>query len=68
MLCQSCSNLLFTYTNRKCLRCQGNALTSISVLCETCSNKDKICAVCLKKTENSTAKKISSGGCRCGKK
>lgn len=63
MLCPNCSKLVFLNTKRKCVRCQNEVLNNISVLCETCSNVDKICSVCLKKTNNPEMKKLSHGGC-----
>lgn len=63
MLCPNCSKLSYQYTNKTCLRCQGSATTTISILCENCSARDKQCAACLKKVDSSTTKKHYYGGC-----
>jgi len=66
MLCFNCNSLSFTYTKKKCARCQAETTTNLSVLCENCSNKDKVCAFCLKKVE--PIRKRASGRCNCGGK
>lgn len=63
MLCINCSKLAFLHTKKKCIRCQGEVLNNISVLCEFCSKSDNVCSVCLKKTNNSFADKLSKSGC-----
>lgn len=68
MLCQSCLKLSFQYIDKKCVRCKGEVLVNLAILCENCSSQDKSCAVCLKKVDPSAKKVLSSGGCRCGSK
>jgi hypothetical protein len=63
MLCPNCSKLTYQYLNKKCLRCQGGVLNTISIICETCSARDKQCSACLKKVDNSAVKKNYYGGC-----
>lgn len=50
MFCASCSKLAFMVNaNRLCLRCNQHVNNNLSVLCESCSTQDSVCAVCLKK-------------------
>lgn len=63
MLCTNCSKLALLYTKKSCIKCQGDVLNNISVLCETCSNVDKVCAVCLKKVQTYLVNKLKNGGC-----
>lgn len=65
MMCASCSKLAFLYTKKSCLRCQGEVVITIAVICEICSTKEQICSVCLKKIVNNPPR---TGGCGCGKK
>lgn len=65
MLCYNCNSLSFLFTKKKCVKCQGEANTNLSVLCESCSSKNKVCAFCLKKIEPIRNK---SGKCNCGSK
>lgn len=64
MLCLNCSKLAYLHTKRVCIRCQGEVLNNISVLCEFCSKTDNVCAVCIKKIPTATDKKnIGCGPC-----
>lgn len=63
MFCASCTKLSYLYTQKPCVKCQGNVLNNISVLCETCSNSSKNCSVCLKRIEI----QHRTRGCNCGK-
>ena len=63
MFCPNCLKLAYLHTKKPCLKCQGEVLNTISVLCEFCSNTEKICAVCLKKVNNSATNKFAYGGC-----
>jgi hypothetical protein len=65
MMCGSCAKLAFLYTKKQCIRCQGEVIVTIAVLCEFCSLTNKICSVCLKKTQSVAAVR---GGCGCGGK
>lgn len=67
MICHNCSSLSFMYTKKKCVRCTGETITNLSILCEACSLKDKICAVCLKKIVPQN-KRVVTGKCNCGGK
>ncbi len=53
-----------TYTKKICARCKGEVLNNLSILCEYCSNSEKKCAICLKKTNNIQTR---NRGCNCGK-
>lgn len=64
MLCVNCSKLSYIYANKKCIRCNSNVNINIAVLCDACSNSDRLCAICLKKTN---LNKSQSKGCGCGK-
>lgn len=66
MLCTNCVTLSFLYTKKNCIRCQNEVVTNLAVLCESCSNTEKLCSVCLKKTNNVLNKK--QGGCGCSKR
>ncbi len=68
MFCQSCSSLSFLYTKKKCVRCTGEINNNLSIICDSCSLKDKACSVCLKKTDGFSNKNKNIGNCRCGKK
>lgn len=66
MLCANCTKLNYLHTKKFCIRCHGDVLTNISVLCEFCSSTEKLCAVCLKKVI-SPAQRINRN-CNCGGK
>lgn len=66
MLCSNCAKLARLYTKKFCMRCQGEVLINISVLCEFCSSTEKMCSVCLKKIVPPTSH--VNKGCNCGKK
>lgn len=63
MLCPNCSKLAILYTNKRCLHCQSIVLQNISVICESCSTKNKKCSACLKNINNSQNTKHYYGGC-----
>lgn len=63
MLCSTCIKLAYQNTVKKCLRCSGQIIKSIAVLCDLCSNSSKQCAACLKKINSLTASKPRRGGC-----
>jgi hypothetical protein len=69
MLCVNCSKLSFLNTKKHCIRCDGDVYNNISVLCEICSNTEKVCSVCIKKTQNISKIKSFNVGCHsCGSK
>lgn len=63
MFCITCSKLVILQSNKICLNCQGIVNNNISVLCEFCSNSEKICSVCLKRVNNSAVDKFKNAGC-----
>lgn len=63
MFCPNCSKLVLLHTKKPCIRCQGNVMNNLSVICEFCSNTDKVCSVCLKKMQNSQADRLKTAGC-----
>ncbi len=65
MFCANCSKLSIIYLKKVCMRCQSEVLNNISVLCETCSLRDKICSACLKIVGASPVSR--KRGCGCGK-
>jgi hypothetical protein len=67
MLCPNCMKLAMLHSNKICVRCQGQIINNISVLCETCSNKEKQCSVCLKKIIPQAIRNAGRG-CGCGHK
>lgn len=72
MFCSNCIKLVFLPIKKKCIKCQGAVDKNISVLCETCSGREKICASCLKKFYtglDSPHNKHMLSGCKaCGRK
>ena|SRR5271157_1433910 len=70
MLCSSCSKLQILYTNKTCMKCQGNVQQNISILCEACSSTSKSCSACLRKIYRGLSNPIYNargGGCKsCG--
>lgn len=67
MLCSSCSTLSILHAQNNCFKCQSVIYNNLYVVCDTCSIKDHICNICLKKTTSVKNKGIL-GGCRCGGK
>lgn len=65
MICTNCSNLVFLNTRKNCVKCRGEVLNNLSVMCDNCSNTIKQCAVCLKKILPPSKQ---SKGCGCGNK
>ena len=63
MFCPNCAKLALLHTKKNCIQCQGGVFNNLSVLCETCSVTEKVCAICLKKTQNSLADKLKNAGC-----
>lgn len=63
MFCINCSKLVLLYTKKTCIRCQRDIMNNLSVICEFCSNTDKVCSICLKKTNNSQLDKFKTAGC-----
>ena len=69
MFCSNCAKLAYLHTKKKCVRCQGDVFTNISVLCTRCATAEGVCAVCLKKKPLATSNPANYGkkGCRsCG--
>lgn len=67
MLCTNCVKLAFLNTKKSCIKCQGMVYTNISVFCDSCSNTEKQCAVCLKKVISEAVRALKRG-CNCGGK
>lgn len=63
MLCGHCNKLNFLNTEKICFRCKGEVYTNIAVICDNCSINSNICAVCLKKMNNSNVEKYKYSGC-----
>lgn len=49
---------------KKCLKCQGDVIISISVICDFCSMTSKKCSACLKQMSNNQSARKK--GCNCG--
>ena len=64
MLCVNCAKLVLLNLNKKCIKCQGSVFNNLSILCESCSAKEKQCSVCLKKIQLVSER---YRGCNCGK-
>ena len=68
MLCNSCSKLALMPASRTCVRCKGIIFNNISVVCDNCSNLEKLCSICLKKMYDSGSKQRPRSNCSsCGK-
>ncbi len=67
MICPNCAKLAILNTKKKCIRCQGEVLISIGILCETCSNTEKKCSICVKNIITPNERKVKRG-CNCGRK
>ena len=68
MLCINCSKLAFVSSPRNCLRCNGTILNNLSVVCDNCSNSERLCSVCLKKMISPAVRNRSRSNCgSCGK-
>lgn len=64
MLCVNCSKLMLIFGNKKCLKCQGAVNITIASLCNKCSESNKSCQICLKKTDNKNPLNIThKAGC-----
>lgn len=69
MLCTNCANLAVLNTHRICLRCNGMIYSNIAVICDNCSNSEKLCAICLKKIYNAANRVRTKSNCSgCGGK
>lgn len=66
MLCSSCKNLNFKIKLKICFRCSyQKEMSSLSVICDTCSENDMQCSFCLRHTRSNFSKPKS--GCEsCG--
>lgn len=67
MLCNHCEKLAFLPNKRICLRCKGNILNNLAVVCDHCSKSENLCAVCLKKLIEYKNKRVKSNCSSCGK-
>jgi hypothetical protein len=69
MFCVNCSKLALLMTRRLCIRCQSVVLNNLSILCEYCSNSEKVCSICLKKIKTvEDSNKSRYRGCgNCGR-
>lgn len=68
MLCVNCSKLAMLVTKRICIKCKSVINNNIFILCDLCSNTEKVCSVCLKKI-NIESKQQRYRGCnKCGGK
>lgn len=67
MICTNCLKLAYLKSNKACIRCQGNVLINIGILCEFCSNSEKKCAVCAKSIILNSERQLKKG-CNCGSK
>jgi len=69
MFCSNCVKLAYLHTRKKCVRCQGEVLNNISVLCVKCATDNATCSVCLKNVGLASANpaNYNKRGCRsCG--
>lgn len=67
MICSSCSKLSSIATKKQCKKCKTDIYSNIAVICNSCSDKNNICAYCLKKLLSDS--KLRPKGCfSCGNK
>jgi len=66
MFCASCMKLNRMTAERICLRCRSRVFYNISVICQNCATKERICSACLKKVN--PVNPNPSRGCGCGGK
>ena len=67
MLCSNCAKLAMLATKRRCHKCGLWILNNLYVICEECSEKEQVCAICLKKISGSVTNQFKNRGCgRCG--
>jgi len=67
MLCNSCAKLALINANRICVRCKGAITNNLAVICDNCSSKEKLCAICLKKMHNDLSRRAPKSCKSCGK-
>lgn len=70
MICLNCEKLAFSQQNKKCINCSADINYKQHVLCNSCSEQQKVCCVCIKKIfkqENLKFKSFSSKCNTCGK-
>lgn len=65
MLCPTCSVLSFMKTHKLCVKCKEPTSINIAILCDKCSARDLLCAICLKRTNNAPIKDKKTSKCRC---
>lgn len=65
MICDRCLKLSNLFTKRNCKKCKAEIYSNIAVLCNNCSNIDKVCAICLKKIVNHNSLRTCG---KCGNK
>jgi len=66
MLCNSCEKLALLPSIKQCMRCKGNISKNLQIICDNCSDSEKLCSVCLKK--KAPAIETKKGCQSCGKK
>ena len=65
MLCSTCSTLSYTSNAKPCAKCKESTSINIAILCDKCSIRDLLCAICLKRTNNLIIKDKKISKCRC---
>ena len=66
MICDSCKKLNVLISNkRKCVKCQSGLNDNLSVLCSNCSDREHVCAICIKSIKGvaSTVKSVHCKSC-----
>jgi hypothetical protein len=64
MLCESCAKLALILKIKYCFRCRKEIKYNLYVICENCSNNNRICGICLKKISKPNKRICDT----CGKK
>lgn len=68
MLCNHCEKLALLPNKRTCLRCKGDILTNLAVICDHCSKSENLCSICLKRLVDFKIKHRARSNCSgCGK-
>ncbi len=64
MTCSNCSKLSFMTANKECKKCKLAVHNNISIICDDCSQKQKMCSVCLKKIPAISKREYGCGACK----
>lgn len=64
MICNNCATLSSMFSKKQCLKCNLEIFNNKYVICENCSDRDRVCAICLKKMITKNKKLSGCGACK----